>query len=310
MKAIRIHEYGDSGVLRIEDAPVPGIEPDDVLIKIHAAGVNPADYQFRRGDFKAFAPLAMPAILGWDVSGIVERIGRSVDRFKVGECVFAMTRMNRDGAYAEFMAANSADLAPMPSTLTFEQAAAVPLAALTAWKALFDVAHVAAGRHVLVHAGAGGVGSFAVQLAHRAGARVTATASAANVSLVRSLGADQVIDYHAQDFAESVRDVDAVLDTVGGESRAQSWRTLRPGGILAAIAMPPPDDSVAQMYGVRTAMVQVVPDGRRLQEIGEFIDAGELRVLIDSIFPLEQAAEAQRLSESRRARGKVVLKVV
>ena len=310
MKAVRIHEYGDSEVLRVEDAPMPEIGADDVLVKVHAAGINPADCQYRRGDFKAFAPLALPAILGWDVSGIVERIGRSVQRFKVGERVFAMTRMNRDGAYAEFVAANCADVAPMPGSMSFEQAAAVPLAALTAWKALFDVAQLAAKQHVLIHAGAGGVGSFAVQLAHRAGVRVTATASAENAPLVHSLGADQVIDYRTQNVAESVRDVDAVLDTAGGETRAQSWRSLRAGGILAAIAMPPPDESAARLHGVRAAMVQVIPDGGRLREIGALIDAGELRVLIDSVFPLDQAAAAHRRSETRHARGKIVLKVV
>ncbi len=309
MRAIRIHAYGDPGVLRLEEAPIPKIGPTDLLIKVNTAGVNPADYQFRRGDFKDFMPLVMPCILGWDVAGTVDEVGSSVNHFKRGDQVFAFTPMNRDGAYAEWVAADASVVAPMPR-LSFEEAAAVPLAALTAWKALFDIAQLSEGQHVLIHAGAGGVGLFAVQLAHRAGVRVTATASGDNVPLVRSLGADEVIDYRTQDFSASLRDIDAVLDTVGGDTRARSWRTLRPGGILAAIAMPPPDTKLATEQGFRTAMVQVTPDGKRLREIAALMDSGELRVVIDRVLPLADAALAHRQSESRRVRGKIVLKVI
>jgi NADPH:quinone reductase-like Zn-dependent oxidoreductase len=183
------------------------------------------------------------------------------------------------------------------------------LAALTAWKALFDDAALKAGQSVLVHAGAGGVGLFAIQLARRAGARVIATASAANHELLRQLGAHQVIDYRAGDFAAGLKDIDVVLDTVGGETRERSWPVLRPGGTLAAIAMPPPDEARARRHGVRAVPVRVQPHGERLADIARLIDAGELKVMIDRVLPLAYAAAAQRYSEERHARGKIILRV-
>jgi len=309
MKAVRIHGYGDTSVLRYEEAPMPSIAPDEVLVEVHAAAINPADWQFRYGYYKEFAPRPMPFILGWDLSGVVRAKGAHVERWKVGDRVMAMADMTRDGAYAEFIAVRAEYLAPAPTSLSLEHAAGVPLAALTAWKALFDVGQLQAGQSVLVHAAAGGVGLFAVQLASRARARVIATASAANTELVRSLGAAQVIDYRALDFSKQVGDVDIVLDTVGGDTRVKSWSVLRKGGMLAAVAMPPPDGAVADEHGVRAAMTQVRPDGRRLEEIGKLIDAGQLRVLIDSEFPLESAAAAHERSESRHARGKIIIRV-
>jgi len=306
VKAVRFHAYGDAGVLRHEDAPLPIPNDDEVLIKVHAAGVNPADVQFRRGDYQAFVPLPLPFIPGWDVAG---RVADRAGGFKAGDAVFAMADMSRNGAYAEYISVRAVDVAHAPSSLPLEHAAGVPLAALTAWSALFDVGQLRAGQSVLVHAGAGGVGQFAIQLARRAGARVIATASASNHELLRRLGADVVIDYRSADFAAGLEGVDVVLDTVGGPTREKSWPVLREGGILVAIAMPPPDEAIARRRGVRTAMVTVVPNGGRLAEIARLIDAGELAVMIDSEFPLEQAEKAHRRIEQGHARGKIVLRV-
>jgi len=310
MKAIRFHDYGRPGVLRFEDVPMPEIGADDLLIKVHCAGVNPADTQFRRGDYRAFVPLPLPFIPGWDVAGSVESIGSGVTRFKTGDRVFAMSDMRRNGAYAEYIAVRASEVAPAPATLPFERAAGVPLAALTAWKALSDEAGLRQGQSVLIHAGAGGVGLFAIQLARLAGARVIATASSANHALLRQLGANELIDYRERDFAVGLKDLDVVLDTVGGGTRERSWPLLRPGGVLVAIAMPPPDAETARRHGVRAAMVSVQPDGERLAEIGRLIDADELTVVIDRDYPLSEAADAHRRSEERHARGKIILRVI
>jgi NADPH:quinone reductase-like Zn-dependent oxidoreductase len=306
VKAVRFHGYGDAGVLRHEDAPLPVPRDGDVLIKVHAAGINPADVQFRRGDYQAFVPLPLPFIPGWDVAGTIVA---SAGGFEAGARVFAMADMSRHGAYAEYIAVRASDVAHAPARLPLEHAAGVPLAALTAWSALFDIAQLQAGQSVLVHAGAGGVGQFAIQLARRAGARVIATASAINHELLRRLGTDVVIDYRGADFAAGLQNLDVVLDTVGGQTREMSWPVLRSGGIQVAIAMPPPDQAVAQRYAVRTAMTTVLPNGKRLTEIARLIDTGELDVVIDSEFTLAQAADAHRRIEQGHARGKIILRI-
>ena len=309
MKAVRLHEYGDVSVLRYEDAPLPEPRVDEVLIRVHSAGVNPADCQFRQGHYKDFAPLPMPFILGWDVAGTVATVGEQVKQFRRGDAVFAMADMSRNGAYAEYIAVRADEAALAPKSIPPQRAAAVPLAALTAWSGLFDHGRLQAGQSVLIHAGAGGVGVFAIQLAHRAGARVLTTASAANHELLRQLGADQTIDYRTDDFAAAVKDVDLVLDTIGGTTRERSWPTLRKGGTMVGVAMPPPDEAQAGSYGLKAAMVLVVPNGARLAEIGALIDAGELKVVIDREFPLAETAAAHLRSEQRHARGKIVIRV-
>ena len=309
MKAVRIHEYGDVSVLRYENAPLPGIQTDEVLIRVHSAGVNPADWQFRQGYYQEFAPRPLPFILGWDVAGTVEAVGAAVKRFQPGDAVFGMADMSRDGAYAEYIAVLASHVALAPRSIPPEQAAAVPLAALTAWSALFDHGRLEAGQSVLIHAGAGGVGLCAVQCAHRAGARVVATASAANHELLRRLGADQCIDYRNGDFAAAVKDLDVVLDTVGGDTRERSWPVLRKGGTLVGIAMPPPDEERARTYGVKTDMVMVAPNGERLARVAALIDAGELKIVIDREFPLAEIAAAHLRSQERHGGGKIVIRV-
>jgi NADPH:quinone reductase-like Zn-dependent oxidoreductase len=308
MKAIRFHQYGGAEVLRYEEAPVPQPGPDELLVRVHAAGVNPADWQFRNGWYQDFAPRPLPFIPGWDVAGTVQAAG-PLAGFEPGDAVFAMADMARDGAYAEYMVLRGDAAAPAPRSIPWHHAAGVPLAALTAWSALFDHGALRAGQTVLVHGGAGGVGQFALQLARRAGARVLSTASPANHELLRHLGADEVLDYRGEGLQPYAGHVDLVVDTAGGETRERSWSLLRPGGVLAAVAMPPPDAAAAQARGLRAAMVAVVPNGARLRQIGALFDAGQLRVHIDSEFPLAEAAAAQTRSESRHARGKIILRV-
>jgi NADPH:quinone reductase-like Zn-dependent oxidoreductase len=309
VKAVRFHAYGGADLLRCEEAPRPVLQAGDLLVKLHAAGVNPADAQFRRGDYRDFAPLPLPFIPGWDLAGMVAAAAPDVRGFREGERVFAMADMGRQGAYAEYIAVQAKHVARAPARLPLEHAAAVPLAALTAWAALFDAGALQAGQTVLIHAGAGGVGQFAIQLARRAGARVLATASAANHALLLRLGAHEAIDYRSGDFAAGLRDIDLVLDTVGGETRARSWPVLRKGGMLVAVAMPPPDPAAAERHGVRTAMIAVTPDGARLAHIAALIDAGELEVVIDREFPLSDAAAAHHHIEGGHARGKVILRI-
>jgi NADPH:quinone reductase-like Zn-dependent oxidoreductase len=285
VKAVRFHDYGGPELLRCEEAPPPAIQEGDLLVKLNAAGVNPADAQFRRGDYREFAPLPLPFIPGWDLAGTVVAAAPDVHGFQVGERVFAMADMRRQGAYAEYIVVRAGHVARAPARLPLEHAAAVPLAALTAWAALFDAGSLRPGQTVLVHAGAGGVGLFAIQLARRAGARVLATASAANHALLLRLGAHEALDYRSGDFAAGLKDIDV------------------------AVAMPPPDTSVADRHGVRTAMIAVTPNGDRLAQIAALIDAGELEVLIDSEFPLADAAAAHRRIEGGHARGKIILRI-
>jgi len=232
MKAVIIHEYGGPEVLRYEDVPVPEIGPDEVPIKVHACGVNPIDWKVRQGRKKDQTHYEMPLILGWDVSGTVEETGPLVKYFRKGDRVIARPATTRNRGYAEFVAVRSMEVTLAPSTISLEQAAGVPLASQTAWVGLFEIGGLRPGQSVLIHGGSGGVGSFAVQLAKLAGARVFATTSTKNVQLVSSLGADEVIDYTLGDFRHAVSEVDILYDTVGGETQARSWEVIRKGGQL------------------------------------------------------------------------------
>jgi NADPH:quinone reductase-like Zn-dependent oxidoreductase len=304
MKAIRIHEYGAPSVLKYEDAPMPEIGGDGLLIRVRAAGVNPIDWKIRKGMMAATRTLQFPAVVGADVAGTVERVGHLVSRFKPGDAVVARVQ----GAYAEYAAAKTDTVAPAPKSIPLEHAAGLPIAAGTAWTLLFDAAQVVPGQSVLIHAGAGGVGSFAVQFAKLAGLHVIATCSAANVALVKSLGADQVIDYRASNFADEVRNVDLVLDNVGGETLKQSYGVVRKGGLLLAIATMP-DDALAKQHGITARFERSAVNGIRLQEIGGLIDTGKVRVIVEKELPLEEAALAHELSEAGRVRGKIILNV-
>jgi NADPH:quinone reductase-like Zn-dependent oxidoreductase len=311
MKAVVQDRYGSPDVLRLEDVDVPVPADNEVLVRVRAASVNARDWHLMRGDpyvarLSADLGLARPRvrIRGTDFAGRVEAVGRAVDRFRPGDEVFG----EASGAFAEYVCAPEGPVTRKPANLTFEQAAAVPLAANTALIGLRDAARVQPGQHVLINGASGGVGTFAVQLAKLAGLHVIATTSAANAALVQSLGADEVIDYRSVDVAAKVKDVDLAIDCVGGEAQKALFGTLKKGGLLLSIVSPP-DEALATQHGVLARFERGNMNGIRLQEIGGLIDAGKLKVVIDKEFPLAQAKAAHELSESGRARGKIVLRV-
>jgi NADPH:quinone reductase-like Zn-dependent oxidoreductase len=307
MKAVRMHSYGDASVLSYEDAPIPEIGPDEVLIKVFAAGVNPVDWKKRQG-YMDFLSQHNPGILGWDVSGKVEKMGKLVTRFKLGDKVFSNPTPARNGAYAEFIAIHSFEVIHAPEKISLEHAAGVPLAAQTAWTALFEKATLKSGQSVLIHAASGGVGTFAVQLAKMAGAHVIGTCSASNIGLVKSLGADEVIDYRSEDFSTQLKNIDVVFDTIGGETQLKSFKVLKKGGTLVS-AVGINNSAEAEKYGIKTIGFSMITCGARLEEIAGLIDKGLLKVIIDRTFPLAEVREAHKLSESRHAKGKIILTV-
>jgi NADPH:quinone reductase-like Zn-dependent oxidoreductase len=305
MRAVRIHDYGPPEVLVIEQVPRPEPGEGEVLVRVHAAGVNPIDWKLRRGDMRAFRPLQFPVTPGFDLAGTVEAAGAGVTAFQPGQAVFG----SGSGAYAEYAVAPAANLAAMPRNLTFDQAAAVPIGARTAWTALFDAAGLQPGQRLLVNGAAGGVGHFAVQLGRWKGAHVSGTASTANVEFVRSLGADEVVDYTATPVEQAVRDVDVVLDTVGGPGIQRLLQVLKPGGVIVTIAGQVPEGA-AQERGVRVARPTPPPSpGALLQQIASLIEAGTIRPVAGRVFPLEEVRQAHALSETGHGRGRIVLHV-
>ena len=308
MKAVRLHEYGPASALRYEDAPKPAPGAKDLLVRVHAAGTNPVDWKIR-GGMMPLPKEAMPIILGYDVAGVVEAVGAEVKGFKPGDEVFAYLSLQRGGGYAEYTIVRESEAAMKPKNADFVHAAAVPLAALTAWQAMFDTAGLKEGQTVLIHGGAGGVGHFAVQLAKARGAKVIATASEKNVAFVRSLGADTVIDYKAQKFEDVANDVDVVLDPIGGETQERSFGVLKPGGFLVSIVQPPAPEKLKEK-GVRGAVILVKPNGGELAEIAALIDTGKVKPEVSETLPLAEGAKAQTLNESGAvSKGKIVLKV-
>lgn len=311
MRAVSQDRAGAPDVLKVVETVRPEPGRGEILVRVHAAGVNPADWKTRaRGVFGTGA--TPPFTLGFDVAGVVESVGAGVTIFQPGDEVFGMPRFPHPaGAYAEYVTAPARHFAPRPRGLDAVQAAALPLASLTAWQALVDTARLRAGERVLIHAAAGGVGHLAVQIAKARGAYVIATASAAKHDLLRTLGADEVIDYRTQDVADTVRDVDVALDSIGGPNWTHSLRTLRPGGIL--ISLVPPDDTFpfqqAEETGTRAVFMLVEPDQQGLREIGALVEGGDLRVIVEAVFPLERAAQAHTLGETGRTTGKIVLTV-
>ena len=305
MQASRFHEYGPPDVLRLEEAPRPEPGEGQVLVRVRVAGVNPIDWKLRAGYLQAFMPVELPHIPGFDVAGTVEALGPGVTRFAVGDEVFGRGA----ATYAQYAVAPATTLAHKPAAISFEQAATVPVGGVTAWAGLFEAARLEPGQRVLVHGGAGGVGSFVVQLAHWKGAHVIATASAANADFVRSLGADEVVDYAAVRFEDVVSDVDVVYDTVGGEVTGRSWGVLKPGGILVVIAGSP-DPAAAEARGVRTSGTNApAVTSPILQELARLAESGDLRPQVGPTFPLADAAGAHALSETGHGRGRVVLNV-
>jgi len=292
-------------VLRYEVVPIPKLEPGDVLVRIRASGVNPVDGKKLTG----YRNHPLPFTPGWDFSGVVERLGEGVAGWAVGDEVYARPDITRDGTYAEYIAVRASEIAPKPASLDHIHAAAVPLAALTAWQSLYDAAGLKAGQRVLIHAAAGGVGGYAVQFAKLRGAYVIGTASAGNHDYLRELGADECIDYRSVNFEDAVGDVDVVFDTVGGQTRERSWRVLRKDGIQVSIISPPPEQKEADPYGVRAGYVFAQPNRSQLDEIAGLIDAGKLKVHVQTVLPLAEARKAVEMIKAGHTQGKIVLEI-
>src|SRR5256885_7880697 len=332
MKAFVVERYGKNDGVRFGEMPEPELRDADVLVRVHAAGVNVLDSKIRDGEFKLILPYRLPLILGNDVAGVVVRVGSNVRRFKLGDEVYARPNKDRIGAFAEFISMNEDDVAIKPKALTMEEAASIPLVGLTAWQALIERANLKQGQQVLIHAGSGGVGTFAIQLAKHIGATVATTTSTPNVDLVKSLGADVVIDYKKEDFEKVLSGYDVVLNSLGKDTLAKSLEVLKPGGKLISISGPP-DVAFAKQngsnwflqqamrllsfgirkkakhHGVSYSFVFMRANGEQLSKITSLIESGIIRQVMDRIFPFEATKQAWAYLETGRAKGKVVIKV-
>ncbi len=332
MKAFTINRYGKKNNLQLTEMPDPVLQENDVLVQIHAAGVNLLDSKIRDGEFKLILPYSLPLILGNDVAGVVTRVGSRVQRFKAGDQVYARPDKDRIGTFAEFIAMNENDVAIKPKNLTMEESASIPLVGLTAWQALIEKANLKNGQKVFIQAGSGGVGTFAIQLAKHLGATVATTTSTANIELVKSLGADIVIDYKKEDFETMLHDYDVVLHSQDAKTLEKSLRVLKPGGKLISISGPPDPDFAKEngspwfvklvmrllSFAVRRkagrlkvgfSFLFMQANGKQLHEITSLIDSGVIRPVMDKVFLFEQTNEAMAYVETGRAKGKVVIKV-
>lgn len=332
MKAFILESYGANRALQLAEVPEPQLRDDEVLVQVHAAGVNQLDSKIRDGQFKLILPYRLPLILGHDVAGVVVKAGPRVRQFKPGDEVYARTDDFRIGTFAEFVPVRESSLAPKPKGLTMEEAASIPLVGLTAWQVLVETARLARGQKVFIQAGSGGVGTFAIQLARHLGATVATTTSAANFDLVRGLGADVVIDYRTQDFEDVLHDYDVVLNSQDGKTLGKSLRVLKGGAKLVSISGPP-DPAFgraiaaplfvklvmrllssgirrrARGRGIDYSFVFMKADGGQLREITRLIEAGAIRPVVDKVFAFESTNEALAYAEAGHAKGKVVIKI-
>ncbi|AQQ53137.1 NADP-dependent oxidoreductase [Planococcus lenghuensis] len=310
MKAIVIDQYGGKEQLQERQVERPSISADQVLLEVHATSINPIDWKLREGYLKEMLPFEFPIILGWDAAGVIAEVGSDVSHFNVGDRVFARPATTRQGTYAEFVPVEENLLARMPDTMSFEEAAAIPLAGLTAWQCLVDVAEIQKSDKVLIQAGAGGVGTFAIQIAKSFGAHVATTASADNADFVKALGADQVIDYKTEQFETILSDFDVVLDSMGGDVLEKSFEVLKKGGRLVTIAGQPSEEK-AQSTGVKASSFWLEPNGEQLQQLADLYEAGKLKPEIGEVFELTEQGlkQAHALSETHHTRGKIVIKV-
>ena len=307
MKAVRVHKFGPPEVIALEDVPKPEPRNGEVLVQVKAAGIGPWDALIRSG--KSALPQPLPLVLGSDLSGVIDSIGPGVEPFKVGDEVFGVTSERFTGAYAEYALAKAAMIAPKPKSLNHTHAASVPVVAVTAWQMVFDFARLSSGQSVLIQGGAGNVGGYAVQFAKLAGALVIATASAKDVSYVRSLGGVGVIDYRATRFEERVKETDAVIDTVGGDTLDRSYGVLKRGGIVVSSAAQPSNEK-AEHHGVRAVFFLVQVTTERLRKIAELIDAEKLRTEVGEVLWLDEARKGHEMVEGApHRRGKIVIKV-
>ncbi len=308
MNAIRIHEVGGPEGMVYERAPRPRLASGDALVEVYAAALTPAELTWKETWADHSGKSRLPIIPSHEVSGVVAALGEGVSDLKPGEAVYGLTDFSRDGAAAEFVAVRAADLAPKPRSIGHLQAAAIPLSGLTAWQALFDHGGLVAGKRVLIHGAAGGVGSFAVQLARAKGAEVIAVASGRHRDFLQSLGANEVVDYETARFEDVAHGVDLVLDTVGGETLKRSWSVLKPGATLVSIAEPPPEQDAVRA-GARGIFFIVEPNRAELSELGRLTDAEQLRTFVSEVFALSRAREAYETLLRGHLRGKIVLRV-
>jgi alcohol dehydrogenase len=332
MKAAIIDHYGSNDVVKVTDIAVPIMGPMDLLVRVHAASVNPVDAKTRDGKLKVLLKHRFPLVLGNDLSGVVSDVGAQVTRFKKGDAVYARLDKDRSGAFAEFAVVREGAAAPKPSNVTFEEAASLPLVALTAWQALVEIGKLGANQRVLIHAGSGGVGCVAIQLARHLGATVFTTVGQRNVELVKRLGADVTIDYRGERFESVATDCDVVLDSAGGDTLVRCFKCVKPGGVVVSIGTTP-SAAFARSWGLNPIIVLAIsvmsrkataaarrhnaryeylfmrPDGEQLREITRLVESGDIKPLVDKVFPLEQVRDALAYSESGRATGKVVIKV-
>ena len=307
MKAAIVRAYGNK--VEVTDIAPPAMLDHSLMIEVHATSVNPVDNLIRAGYLKGMLPLPLPYTVGNDVSGVVTVVGKDVSGYKVGDAVFARPQSMQSGTFAEFVLVKAVDAAHKPAKLSHEQAASLPLVALTAWQALMTKGHLQSGQKVLIHAGSGGVGSIAIQLAKNVGAFVATTTSADNVEMVRALGADGVIDYKSQKFEDIVHDYDLVFDTLGGATRERSYAVLKKGGVLVSIIAPADTSGTAEKLGVKSEVFFMWPSGEQLAQIGALAEQGIVKPLIDRTFSLDNAQAAFDYSQSGRAKGKIVVTV-
>jgi len=306
MKAVVAHQYGGPEVLKLEEIPVPELKENEILVRVVASGVNPADPLILGGKYAKEFGTHLPLILGYDMAGLVEKTGAKVTKLKVGDPVYAYLLWG--GGWAEYCLSNETESAIKPKSLTFTEASAVPLAALTAWQALIDIGKIQGGQTVLIHGGSGGVGSFAIQIAKARGARVIATASATNQDLLKQLGADVAIDYTNPNWEATVHNVDFALLPVGGETMRRTYGVMKKGGIIATL-ISRADPAELEKRGIRGAPVFSHPDAGELAEITKLIDAGKIKPVVSQVLPLTDAAKADQQAETHHTRGKIVLKI-
>jgi NADPH:quinone reductase-like Zn-dependent oxidoreductase len=334
MKAAVIHRYGSNDAVSVADIELPILGATDLMVRVHAASVNPVDIRTRDGKLKTLVKYRFPLVLGNDLSGVVVDVGSRVTRFKQGDAIYARVDTNRIGTFAELAVVRDGAAAFKPSNLTFEEAASLPLVALTAWQALVEIGRLGATQRVLIHAGSGGVGSIAIQLARHLGATVFTTVGARNVELVKHLGADVAIDYRSERFEEVAKDCDVVLDSAGGDTLVRSFECVKPGGVVVSINSSTPSPAFARSWGLNPLIVFAITvlsrkalsaarkhkaryeylfvraDGEQLREIAALVESGAITPLVDKIFRLEEIRDALAYSESGRATGKIVIKIV
>ena len=306
MKAVTISQYGDRSVLTYTDVECPEPKSDEVLVQTRAAAVNPVDWKIREGLGEMFG-LHLPIVLGCEIAGTIQKVGSGVRNFTEGTAVYGYVSLQRNGGYAEYTIARTDEIALKPESLDFENAAAIAVGALTSHQAIFNTANLQSGQRILITGASGGVGSMAVQLAKAKGAFVIGTASGKNEDFVRSLGADEFVDYTREKFEEVVKEVDVVYDTVGGDTLERSFQVLKRGGYLVTTVAPPSKEK-AEKFGVRIAMVGVIPSAQQLDEINRLIAAGKLKTHVAMVLPLAEVRKAHEFSESGRTRGKIILK--